>query len=80
MTGLSAAQRDAAGWVAAHAASLSADHLHLWRLAEPSWREYRSAGWFVARLRREGFTVEAGTAGMPTAFRATWTAPRRMRT
>lgn len=75
MTELSAAQRDAASWVAAHAASLSADHLHLWRLAEPSWREYRSAAWFVERLRREGFTVEEGTAGMPTAFRATWTAP-----
>ncbi|MFQ3622669.1 MAG: amidohydrolase [Acetobacteraceae bacterium] len=75
MNGLSAAERQAVAWVAANARSLSADHLHLWRLAEPSWREYRSAAWFVDRLRREGFSVREGTAGMPTAFRAEWTAP-----
>ena len=73
--GLSEAQADAAAWVEDRAASFSADHLHLWRLAEPSWREYRSAAWFVERLRAEGFAVEAGTAGMPTAFAARWTAP-----
>ncbi|MCS6855430.1 MAG: amidohydrolase [Elioraea sp.] len=72
---LTSAERDAASWVAANAEALSADHLHLWRLAEPSWREYRSAAWFVDRLRREGFSVREGTAGMPTAFRAEWTAP-----
>ncbi|WP_235692012.1 zinc-binding metallopeptidase family protein [Elioraea tepida] len=72
---LSVAQRTAVSWVAEHAASLSADHLHLWRLAEPSWREYRSSAWFVARLRAEGFAVEESSAGMPTAFAARWTAP-----
>ncbi len=55
---LSPAQATAVAWVADHAASLSADHMHIWRLAEPSWREYRSAAWFVERLRAEGFTVE----------------------
>lgn len=66
------AQRDAVGWVDAQRDALSADHMVLWEMAEPSWREYRSAAWFVDRLRREGFTVEEGTAGMPTAFKAVW--------
>jgi aminobenzoyl-glutamate utilization protein B len=39
---------------------------------ETAWREYRSAEWYVARLREEGFTVEAGSAGMDTAFCAEW--------
>ena len=34
--------------------------------------EYRSAEGYVQRLRAEGFTVEAGSAGMPTAFGADW--------
>ncbi len=73
MSTLTPAQQDAVGWVAAHAPSLSHDHIHLWRLAEPSWREYRSAAWYVDRLRREGFEVEPGTGDMPTAFAARWT-------
>ena len=40
--------------------------------AEPAWREYRSAEWYIARLRAEGFDVEAGSGGMPTAFCAKW--------
>ena len=43
-------------------------HLHL---AETAWREYRSAEWYVNRLRAEGFDVEDGSGGMPTAFSAT---------
>ena len=39
---------------------------------ETAWREYRSAAWYVDLLRREGFTVEEGSGGMPTAFSATW--------
>lgn len=39
---------------------------------ETAWREYRSAAWYVERLRAEGFTVEEGSAGMPTAFCADW--------
>jgi len=39
---------------------------------ETAWREYQSAAWYVDRLRAEGFTVEEGSAGMPTAFCAEW--------
>jgi aminobenzoyl-glutamate utilization protein B len=44
----------------------------IWDFAETAWREYRSVEWYVKRLRAEGFTVEEGSAGMPTAFSATW--------
>src|SRR6185295_4256057 len=54
-------QRDWSGW----------NH-HIWSLAETAWREYRSAEWYVAKLKAEGFSVEAGSGGMPTAFSATW--------
>ena len=55
-------------WIDSARTSLSEDHQTIWRFAEPAWREYRSANWYVERLRAEGFEVEAGSAGMPTAF------------
>ncbi|MEM1375646.1 MAG: amidohydrolase [Pseudomonadota bacterium] len=44
----------------------------VWEYGETAWREYRSAAFYVDLLRREGLTVEEGSAGMPTAFCATW--------
>ena len=46
---------------------------HIFDLGETAWREYESAAWYVAKLRDEGFRVEEGSGGMPTAFSATWT-------
>lgn len=66
------AKRTALDWVRENEPGLSADHMHLWHLAETAWREYGSARWYVDRRRAEGFTVEEGSAGMPTAFCATW--------
>src|SRR4029077_15836407 len=62
----------ARGWVEEHRRALSDWHRTIWEFAEPAWREYRSAAWFVERLQRAGFTVEAGRGGMPTAFAARW--------
>ncbi len=59
-------------WVEQNRSAWSAWHQTIWNFAEPAWREYRSAAWFVERLRQEGFTVEAGSGGMPTAFAAHW--------
>lgn len=59
-------------WIDEHRADLSNWHQHIFHLAETAWREYRSAAWYVARLRDEGFAVEEGSGGMPTAFCATW--------
>jgi aminobenzoyl-glutamate utilization protein B len=59
--------------VEARAGDLSDWTSRIWHFGETAWREYRSAAWYVARLRAEGFDVEEGSAGMPTAFCATWT-------
>ncbi len=65
-------KQTALAWIDGAKAGLSEDHQVLWHFAEPAWREYKSAAWYVERLRAEGFEVEAGSAGMPTAFCATW--------
>ncbi len=52
--------------------ALSEWNATIWDFGETAWREYRSAAWYVERLDAEGFTVEAGSGGMPTAFCATW--------
>lgn len=62
----------ACSWVVQQRDTLSEWHRTIWEFAEPAWREYRSAAWFVARLRSAGFEVEAGSGGMPTAFAAQW--------
>lgn len=69
---MSAAKREALAWVEAHRDELSDWHRVLWHYAEPAFREYKSAAWYVQRLRAEGFDVEEGSGGMPTAFAATF--------
>jgi aminobenzoyl-glutamate utilization protein B len=58
--------------VAARQREFSDWHKVIWHFAEPAWREYRSAAWYVEKLREEGFEVEEGSGGMPTAFAATF--------
>ncbi len=75
MAGGEAAQRlkdEACAWIDAHSAELSRFNAGIWELAEPAWREYRSAAAYREWLLREGFQVEAGSGGMPTAFAARW--------
>ena len=72
MRKLTAAQSAALTSVDARAAELSDWCAAIFDFAETAWREYRSCAWYVDRLRAEGFTVEAGSAGMPTAFCAEW--------
>jgi aminobenzoyl-glutamate utilization protein B len=40
----------------------------VWDLAEVGFKEYASAGLLAQACREEGFEVETGVAGMPTAF------------
>ncbi|WP_210526881.1 amidohydrolase [Rubellimicrobium arenae] len=70
--GWTAAQTDALTFLEERRSAFSKDHMTIWNLHEPSWREYRSSRWYADRLEAEGFAVERGTAGMPTAFRARW--------
>ena len=51
---------------------LSQFHHDIWSYSESAWREYRSVRRYVDVLREEGFDVEEGSGGMPTAFHATW--------
>jgi aminobenzoyl-glutamate utilization protein B len=44
----------------------------IFEFGEPAWREYQSADFYTELLTREGFAVERGTGGMPTAFCARW--------
>lgn len=66
------AKATAQAWIDEHLEQLTEWHSHIWELAEPAWREYRSQRWYVELLRAEGFEVEDGSAGMPTAFSARW--------
>ncbi len=44
----------------------------IWGFAEVGYQETRSSALLQDQLRAAGFTVEAGVAGMPTAFVASW--------
>ena len=58
--------------VEAREAELTGISDRLWALAETSLREHRSAATLADYLEAEGFSVERGVAGMPTAFVARW--------
>ena len=66
------AQNTACRFVEAKAHDLSQWTRTIFDYGETAWREYESAAWYVKRLRGEGFTVEEGSGGMPTAFAAHW--------
>ena len=59
-------------WVSENEETLSDWNQTIWNLAEPAWREYESARFYINILRQNGFTVEENSAGMPTAFSAEW--------
>ncbi|MCG9916196.1 MAG: amidohydrolase [Phenylobacterium sp.] len=44
----------------------------IWGYAEVGYQETKSSGLLQAELKKAGFTVEAGVAGMPTAFVASF--------
>ena len=46
--------------------------MQLWDYSEIALQEERSAQLLIETLESEGFTVDQGVAGMPTAFVATW--------
>lgn len=72
MTDITTMKSAAINWVDENHKRLSEFHMEIWNYAEPAWREYRSAKAYVDLLRREGFEVEGGSGGMPTAFMAKW--------
>ena len=69
---ISAAQTSALSYVETIRADLSDWTARIFSFGETAWREYESAAWYVDLLRKQGFSVEEGSAGMPTAFSAEW--------
>ncbi len=69
---LSGAQNHAVNAVTKRMPELSNWCSKIFDFGETAWREYNSAEWYVTKLREEGFTVEEGSGGMPTAFCAHW--------
>ena len=45
---------------------------NIWNLAELGYKEGKSANLLQSMLKEEGFTIETGVAGIPTAFTATF--------
>jgi aminobenzoyl-glutamate utilization protein B len=66
------AKADVAAFVEARTERYGAVAQQIWDLAEVGYREAESAGLLAATLEDEGFDVEMGVAGMPTAFVARW--------
>ena len=66
------AKQTAIDWIDQNRERLSDFDLEIWGYAEPAWREYKSAKAYVDLLRADGWEVEEGSGGMPTAFAATW--------
>lgn len=46
--------------------------MKIWELAEVGYQEYESSRLLQQKLQAEGFAVNAGVAGMPTAFTASY--------
>ncbi|HEX3876654.1 MAG TPA: amidohydrolase [Bryobacteraceae bacterium] len=69
---LTPAAADVLANVAAHAERFGALSRKIWENPELGFHETKSAGLLEQELRANGFTVDAGVAGMPTAFTATW--------
>lgn len=70
---LEKAQQDALlKLVERQAPGLGEDALAIWNFAEVGYQETRSSTLLQNRLRKAGFTVTAGVAGMPTAFVASF--------
>lgn len=65
-------KRTAVDWIEANSTAMVDMSDTIFRWADPGLREYRSAKLLVDYLREQGFEVEKGVAGMPTAFAATW--------
>ncbi|MFJ6659852.1 peptidase dimerization domain-containing protein [Streptomyces sp. NPDC091377] len=72
LAGNTDAKRTALAWIDTNRAALTGLSDAVWRHAELSLREWRSSLATAALLKANGFTIEWGAAGFPTAFVATY--------
>jgi len=69
---LSEAKRVALDWVNEKEGLLVDVHQRIWEYAEVGLREFKTGKLLADMLEGEGFRVERGVAGMPSAFVATY--------
>lgn len=62
----------AIAWVDTNVATLNRVNRNIWGWAETGLEEVKSSNELQELLRTNGFTIESGVAGMPTAFVATY--------
>ena len=72
----SPAKRQALAWVDANADALKRVNRNIWGYAEVGLQEFKSSKELIDLLEANGFTVEKGVAGMPTAFVASYGSTR----
>jgi len=65
-------QKTAIAAVEARSDELKAVNQAIWNFAEVGLQEHKSASLLVSKLRQNGFEVEPGVSGMPTAFVASY--------
>jgi aminobenzoyl-glutamate utilization protein B len=71
MVELTEEKKTAFNYIEENSVKLSNLHQLIWGYAETALREYKSCEALVKWHRDEGFEVEEGIAGMPTAYLAT---------
>lgn len=67
-----AAKQAAMQWLDANAPGWQRINRNIWNYAETGLQETRSAQELMGVLKKHGFTIDAGVAGMPTAFVASY--------
>jgi aminobenzoyl-glutamate utilization protein B len=67
-----AAGKPALNWIEEHGKALTDLSDRIWEFAEVGLQEFKSAKAQEDFLREQGFQIDSGVAGMPTAFVATW--------
>ena len=70
--GLAAPRQTALDWISRNESFLARAADDLLELAEPAHHELRTSSYLEAELRRAGFEIESGVAGLPTAFVASF--------
>jgi aminobenzoyl-glutamate utilization protein B len=68
MATFAAEKEDAVRWVDEHNTVITEISDRIWLYAEPIWGEYRSSKHLIDVLRKGGFKVEEGLAGLDTGF------------
>ncbi|OGP93340.1 MAG: hypothetical protein A2156_13350 [Deltaproteobacteria bacterium RBG_16_48_10] len=70
--GLTPAKKTAVAWVDGAKATYDEIAKYIWDNPELSLVEFKASGKLQEYLAKNGFKIEKGVAGMPTAFVATW--------